>query len=274
MSTEDELKLFEEEHPHPDQIGLTSLFCFSRADQPDHLRLLFVEGKLYHPLPCQLNDPFECKPHFRWPEKAKEVKAIRKHLIKLIRKKGISRKKEEERVTQVMRKEVAGSAIYDAVIRNLGKVRICSFTSSMENLLFWAHYADSHRGFCVEYDAKVLPIAYAFKVRYSNKYPEAKYPIPEDRRTLKPVLIKSEEWKHEKEFRTILVPEATHQPENDGISLILDKSSIKNVYFGALMQDCPKKQILQLLEEGPFSPGIWQATLAPSEFRLQFHELP
>ena len=150
------------------------------------------------------------------------------------------------------------------------KARACSFTCSKENLLFWAHYADSYRGFCVEYDATVSPIADVLRVHYSNKYPEVELNLPDGTEGLKLLfLTKSKEWEYEKEFRTILVP----RDNRDGISPILPKNCIKNIYFGVRMKDKYKKLILQLLEKGPFNPGIWQATLAPSEFRLQFHQL-
>ena len=272
MSKDDELKLFAQNHPHPDHIGQDSLFRFSKAILPiEYLELLFVEGKLFHPLPSQFNDPFECKPHFRWPEKATEIQKIRKHLIKVARNEGRPKKEAEAVVAQSMAKEgFIRNAIYGAVSRTLGEVRVCSFTSYKENLLFWAHYADSHRGFCIEYDATTLPISYAFKVHYSNNYPEVTYPAPVDARGLKPVLIKSKEWAYEEEFRTILVPEAVRQPKNDGTSLILSGKEIKNLYFGALMDDNHKKLLLELINKGPFNPGIWQTTLAQSEFKLKF----
>lgn len=275
MSTEDEIIQFKQKHPHPDHVGLRSLFRFSRATHSeDRLRLLFVEGKLYHPLPSQFNDPFECKPHFRWPEKAKEIQEIRKHLVKVARSKGKSRKEAEAFVANSMAKEgFIQNAIYGAVSKTLSEVRVCSFTSSKENLLFWAHYADSHRGFCIEYDATVLPIAYAFKVHYSKKYPEVKYPAPPDARGLKPALIKSKEWAYEEEFRTIFVPEANRQPNNDGVSLILTGNEIKNVYFGAFMEEAQKELLLELLNQGPFNPGVWQANLSQSNFEVNFELL-
>jgi len=125
----------------------------------------------------------------------------------------------------------------------------------------------------VEYDATRLPISYALKVRYSKKYPEVRYPAPNDARGLAPVLIKSKEWAYEEEFRTILVPEAHRQPKNDGTSLILSGNEIKNVYFGALMEEAHRKVLFDLINEGPFNPGVWQTRLSSSAFELQFELL-
>ena len=275
MSVQDEIAQFHRNHPHPDAAGQDSLFRFGRATQPEEfLRTLFVDAKLYHSLPDQFNDPFEAKPHFRWPDSGKEVRQIRKHLVRVARESGASRREAEARISRAFSKPgLVKRAIRRAVLRTLGKARVCSFTNSKDNLLFWAHYADSHRGFCVEYDATLLPISYAFKVQYTRKYPEVQYPAPEDARNLEWLLIKSKEWEYEQEFRTLFVPSAQKQPKNDGESLLLSGEEIESVYFGALMDDDHKNQIKELVQKGPFKPSFWQASLSESEFKLNFERL-
>lgn len=275
MSVQDEIAQFHRNHPHPDAVGQDSLFRFGRATQPtEFLRTLFVEAKLYHPLPGQFNDPFEAKPHFRWPDSGKEVRQIRKHLVKVARESGKSRKEADASISRAFSKPgLVSRTILRAVRRTLGAARVCSFTNSKDNLLFWAHYADSHRGFCVEYDATLLPISYAFKVKYTRKYPEVQYPAPEDARNLEWLLIKSKEWEYEQEFRTLFIPSANKQPKNDGTSLLLSGEEIKRIYFGALMKDEHKDQISELVQEGPFKPSFWQASLSESEFKLNFERL-
>lgn len=272
MAVEDEIKEFKQEHPHPDQDGRTSLFRFSRPTIPrDYLAHLFVDGKLHHALPSQFNDPFECRPHFQWPKKSEDIQRIRKYLIDVARREGSSRKDAQAMIAKSMAKKgFMREIIANSISKTLNKVRVCSFTSSKENLLFWAHYADSHRGFCVEYDATQLPISYAFKIHYSNEYPEVIYPAPSDATGLRPVLIKSKEWEYEDEFRTLLVPGVTRQLRNDGTSLILSGSEISDIYFGAFMKDEHKQLLLQLLAQGPFDPRVWEAKLSESAFKLHF----
>lgn len=272
MSSTEDLERFIKDHPHPDAVGLKSLFRFGRATQPlEYLSMLFVDGKLYHALPSQFNDPFEAKPQLRWPDKGKDVRKIRKYLTKVARLAGQSRREAESSIARAFaRPGFMRKSIFRAVRHTLGEARICSFTSSKRNLLFWAHYAESHRGFCVEYDATVLPISYAFKLKYTKEYPTVSYPAPADARNFLPLLIKSMEWRNEEEFRTIFVPEANRQPKNDGTSLVLSGNEIRHVYFGALMKASHKDLILGLLRKGPFRPGIWQAKLSESQFKLEF----
>ena len=275
MTEAQELEAFEREHPHPDIAGIESLFKFSKFDG-NHAKYqedLFVRKKLYHSLPENFNDPFECKPHFNWPNKPSQVRDIRKHLIKVAVNKGYRRKDAESLVSKNMRKTgFVQEAIYKSIQNTFSKFRICSFTTKKENLLFWSHYADSHKGFCVEYDATVNPISYAFKVQYNDEYPEVKYPGPPNALGFKPALIKSEEWEYEEEYRIVFVPEAERQPSNDGVSLILNGGEMKNVYLGANMTDDNKQALIELIDRGPFTPRIWDVSLSMSSFKLEFKE--
>ncbi|MCH7499019.1 MAG: DUF2971 domain-containing protein [Nitrospinae bacterium] len=271
-----EPKEFYESHPWPDKCSINSLFRFYKIDldRVEYLRHLFTERKLYHSLPSQFNDPFECKPHFNWPEDASKVRNIRQHLIKLSREKGFNEQEAEEIASKNMENpKLLQSTIYDSIIKTFAQMRICSFTTRNDNLLFWSHYADSHKGFCVEFDATKLPISYAFKVQYENKFPKVIYPSSNDETDLIPLLVKSEVWKYEEEFRTIFVPWGEDQPANDGESLILEGDEIKNVYLGSNIDENNKKLVIDLVKHGNFNPGIWTTSLAKSTFSLEFAQV-
>lgn len=82
--------------------------------------------------------------------------------------------------------------------------RVFSSTVSYKNPLFWAYYANSHKGFCIGYDIeslgsvsnKIEPINYqnrAFDIE-SIKRKEELYKI---------LFVKSDVWTHENEIRAI-----------------------------------------------------------------------
>jgi len=100
------------------------------------------------------------------------------------------------------------------------QIRICCFSrvySGPKSFLMWSHYADSHRGACLEFDTKKLyekmsglatnaispdnPISYTFpfKVRYIRKLP--KFNAQEDDDFFKWIVSKSKIWKYEDEVR-------------------------------------------------------------------------
>jgi len=274
MATSLEVKEFRESHPYPDKCDIKSLFKFYKFDL-DRNGHLFTERKLYHSLPSQFNDPFECKPIFNLPKGTNKLGDIRQHLIKsLIREEGCHEKVAEEKASKMMEEpELFQEKIYESIQVIFAKARICSFTTQKENLLFWSHYADSHRGFCVEFDATKMPMYSAFKVQYEKEYPEAIYPVPNDETGLKPLLVKSKIWEYEEEFRTIFVPFAEFKPDNDGKSLILKGDEIMNVYLGSEMDEPNKKQVIDLVKRGNFNPSIWTTSLAKSTFSLEFDPL-
>lgn len=275
MSPEEHLKKFESDHPWPSSAGINSLFRFSsfNREKIHFLEHLLVDGKLYHATPSQFNDPFECKPYFSWPPKARNISEIRKYLRNLLKSEGIKHKKAGQKVSKLMRdSNLIRSYIHHSAQHAFSKIRICSFTTTNRNLLFWSHYASSHKGFCIEYDATVFPISYAFKVRYVDKYPEVQYPAPADKTGLKPALLKSKDWEYENEFRTIFVPSDVNvgQPDNDGSSLILKGNEIKNIYFGVKMDEEDKHILIRLVNKGPFNPGLWDSELSQTNFGLKF----
>ena len=274
MSNKKELEKFDREHPWPEQAGVESLFRFSNFDEEKMSRIstLFIDLKLYHSLPVDFNDPFECKPHFNWPKAPDKIRAIREHLVKVAKKKyGLKRKQAEALISkQMSRSGFMQETISNATMKSFGELRICCFTTKKENLLFWSHYGNSHKGFCLEFDATKMPIAYAFKVKYENEYPGIEYPRPTDARGFKPALIKSKSWEYEEEFRTIFVPNIERQLKNDGSSLILNGDEIKNVYFGAKMSDEHKVKLIEIIDGGPFRPEVWDTKLSKSDFKLEF----
>lgn len=266
-------------HPWPKESGVKSLFRFMsiNPDDPTYVEKLFIERKLYHSLAKDFNDPFEGKPHFILDGKVNNAKEIRKHLMRIVRRENnFSFKKADAVVTKAMAKpNFLADSMKESSRKLFDKMRICCFTTSKDNLLFWSHYANSHKGFCIEFDAEALPISMAFKMEYSDQYPIHEYPMPDDARAFKIALRKSSEWQYENEYRTIFTPLAKADPRlpHDGESLILKPQTIKNIYLGAQMSEASRIVLLEIIEKSDFSPSIWQASLSESSFSLIFNKI-
>lgn len=92
-------------------------------------------------------------------------------------------------------------------------LKICSFTTSNDNLLMWSHYANEHKGFCIEYELPsspidelrrfLYPVFYKkeiFKTQSLNLKPEQQWA-----QALIASLFKSKDWSYENEWRLILI---------------------------------------------------------------------
>lgn len=112
------------------------------------------------------------------------------------------------------------------------------------NELLWAHYSDSHKGFCIEYDIDKIISSYSpfyelnkVKVDYDINCPKV---LIEDI-TQKQVILqkmygtKSLPWNYESEFRLIF--------DNAGIKTY-HPSALKNIYFGLNMDEKRQEDII------------------------------
>ncbi|MGT2429382.1 DUF2971 domain-containing protein [Cupriavidus basilensis] len=70
----------------------------------------------------------------------------------------------------------------------------------------WAHYADSHKGICLEFDATSVFMAHAQEVKYSGERAAINFTDSKDAMLEKALLTKSDHWSYESEWRLIRYP--------------------------------------------------------------------
>lgn len=128
------------------------------------------------------------------------------------------------------------------------KCGIYSLSKTPLEELLWAHYADSHRGFCLEYDLDKL-VEFDIEdykyidVSYSNN-PQSidilKVIGQDSYEIIRCMLgIKSEAWEYEKEIRIVPSRSGKHH---------YDYRALKSVYFGLRMPDTQKDLLMEKLQ--------------------------
>lgn len=140
---------------------------------------------------------------------------------------------------------------------------VACLTEVNTDLLMWGHYADGHRGFCLEFDASAKPFSSASKVVYSASLP-ALNPIevldkvdgPNDDMRYTMLLTKAECWRYEQEWRLI------HQ--RAGVAYTYPWAALKGVYFGLAMPDAHKEIIALILHGSP--TALYQMNRADNAF--------
>jgi hypothetical protein len=85
-------------------------------------------------------------------------------------------------------------------------LKVFSLSENKDSILMWSHYADSHKGFCIEYETIKLGyknIKFIYPLVYSNKIIDiTKYKF----NSFSPILnslIKFDIWKYENEWRLV-----------------------------------------------------------------------
>lgn len=177
--------------------------------------------------PRELNDPFECFPILPTKEEIISIiKVIADRNLKSLEKEKLT-KKERIRIkneyTRKFKSEITavgkdapnnfGEQFYNRAIINLNsKIGIFSLSRRWDSTLMWAHYTNSHKGYCVGFNRdsdffhfKGNPYDPTFMiqpVKYSDE--RIKVPIEEgvkiDTRIL---LTKAKDWQYEEEERII-----------------------------------------------------------------------
>lgn len=163
----------------------------------------------------------------------------------------------------------------------LDRFKISCFSESPYLMLMWSHYANKHKGFCIEYEIpefsdesekllrNIYPVIYtdtrndlssAFLNWESSGSPGIdglcemyKYGL----------LSKSLDWKHQKEWRLISVDDIIDVDDHDNCQFF----KIKKVYLGHDMSPEDRKEIIQICKEKNI-PYIG-VTIADNRFEMR-----
>ncbi|MFA7404855.1 MAG: DUF2971 domain-containing protein [Pelobacteraceae bacterium] len=204
--------------------------------------------------PSGFNDPFDCKNLFTFHGARNSDWRIflsnylinkEPHLTEQERKQAVEkviRAGEHRSREKITEQGAIWSEILEKQSRRLG---IVCLSEKPDDILMWAHYGDSHRGFCLEFDSDVLKKSYyCSRVRYRKEYPTftefVRSDLEEMARTF--VLTKSNHWKYEKEVRLLRNAE-TEDGRDLGRVVKYPLESLTGIIFGCSISDAYKARV-------------------------------
>jgi hypothetical protein len=178
----------------------------------DRLEALLMTNSLYCSSPSDFNDPWDCKPHFNTDILDDPVEN-EKHVtwaVELCRRR-IPNMSESDisRMSEVLRKDKLQAAKYiseiseGVALTNASRYRVYCLGPDVNNLLMWAHYADSHRGVCLEFSLRNEIFCSALSCEYFDEYPLIPLYSNREEDSLRTVLAKAKPWEYESEYRLV-----------------------------------------------------------------------
>jgi hypothetical protein len=267
------------------------LYKFRIIEDPHHKRML-MHNELFFTSPKQFNDPFDSTIPVRYDEGTREeiVNYWAEHLS--ITRPELSQEERERDATELYESgrfrspqsiEKIEEIITDRVYKDIG---VFSLSGHYENILLWSHYADKHKGFCVEFDARRLYLfcikylkdlesqsrrgfqSIIFRnVTYAEKYPVLNaYRIELAERTLTQLLTKSNDWWYEQEYRIVWFHGADKK-------LIIDDGIISKVILGCQMFGPDREEIISILKSRSDRIPLLRAKKKLDSFGLDFEYL-
>lgn len=136
-----------------------------------------------------------------------------------------------------------------------GEAMICCLSKRFDNILMWSHYANSHRGFCVEYSTDSNKFReYIYPVCYLDKLYDATHLLLGIGAFKKPnLLCKSKEWEYEDEWRLCLWKnelKKLFEEYNDEEKIIIDLGvKVKKIYLGVECSEKSEQAITSIAEK-------------------------
>lgn len=255
--------------PYP---NITSLFKYRSVT--DFSLDALERGQIWVSKPGAFNDPFDCSLDYN---KVVSVDTINAFLNNLSADPNVSAEEIKEvrdsllDVDGKVKKGVAENKMlvdaFDTFQREVTEYGVLSLTENCENILMWSHYADNHKGFCLEFErgedndlgdyrktkqvtySRHCPIIDVNKV-VSNDNPKGEF--------LKMLFTKSEEWRYEQEWRICY---------SKGNSLMDYPGPLKAIIFGHLTSENHKQAIKERLSSSP-AVVYKQTERVSGEFRV------
>jgi len=225
--------------------------------------------KLFFPSPSKFNDPFECRPHFSFEASESEVEEYCDGLCRRMLP-NLSEIQRKEKIAILVRNFKDNPlAVTEHMAMDAQKTAetcgVLCLAESSSNLLMWAHYADSHRGICLGFDASDTNPFFgrALKVNnYSQTYPTVNlFRDSRDSYQEKITHTKSDHWEYEQEWRII--------DHEQGIGVQeFSPSDLKEVIFGLDTKQSDIEEIVNLLSETQQRPKLFQAKRHDKEYKL------
>lgn len=163
----------------------------------DHWEKTMFKGQVYLAKSNSFNDPFDCLPYF-------DINTLLDS--PLIRKLVMQRQPslEEADFFEDNREQIHGE-----ILQGLREeFRASCFSEKWDSILMWGHYADCHKGFCIEYDLSSLSELKKSKL-FPVLYQKDPIDITHDMINLTPnaglisIVSKAQEWSYEKEWRMV-----------------------------------------------------------------------
>lgn len=236
-----------------------------------------TEALYYFASPFEFNDPFECKNVHKFSDLPdRETKLILKKYFKTALF-GWSQQDKDGYLEYLTNgnediRRLNRLHDFEAYIRSrLEGYGVYCLSKKPDDILMWSHYADSHKGMCLVFDANIISKHFNCQpVKYKNAYPSFKQCLDSRKHQLNLaplILTKSKHWKYESEVRLIVEPESINE-EGTKRLIKIPSNALVGVIFGCESSYHDKEIIREILKSKSRKVEFYDARKSSIEFSL------
>jgi len=243
-------------------------YCeYFTPDQAGWTKRVFVNNEIYFAAPIDFSDPFDSKIRYFYPDSEVEREALLTEWV---------HRMYPNYPHAILKHQVKGTVAAGIEIPEMDKAcdELASYmqkqsgvfcmTEKKDNILMWAHYADQHTGFCLEFDTNNPLFSRARGVIYSKDLPKQNLVEFLTAKVRKPPLYlvtKAKDWKYEEEWR-LADPASGPGPQE------YPAESLAGVIFGCRMNEINRKQIKEWCGKREHPPKLYEAMEKTTEYGL------
>jgi len=248
-----------------------------RNTQDSYQNRLLINNEIYLSSANQFNDPFDSSTPFQYQKKDLKKRKIYKKLCWMLKLQNPTLSNFE--IHQICKKRLYSGfykdenyikEYYENYIKSINEeFGIFSLSKSKSNLLMWSHYSDSHKGYCIGFDHKMLlSISGSLgSVIYSNSFPKLSlFPKSEALDFLKLLRTKSKEWEYEEEYRIVLRGKSRK-------TIHFTDECIREVILGCNMSEINKNDIIKIVQKKNSSIRIFETKISLKKYELEITEI-
>ncbi len=232
------------------------------------IKRILTHNELYFPSPKHFNDPFDSKNPLSYDGDIVEWKKyFRKQIDKYIP--NLTAEQKQTKIKELAQKAQNNSIFDNFPNSHMDEIGVFCMTEKKDNILMWSHYADGHKGICLEFQP--IPTSPFFVIAQEMNY-EYKYSKPnmlrstKDEKMLAVLLTKSKDWEYEKEWRII------NHDNGPGIYKF-PTELLTGVILGCSIVEKFKNLIINLALSRNPKPKIYQAKKKKDDFGLDIIEV-
>lgn len=254
-----------------------TLYKYRNWSDSNHKKLI-SRGELYYPSPSTFNDPFDCNLEISYNLLANNEDMRIQYFTDVVNKRysEFSTQAQNAEVQNLIRQERYKDIDYlrrkhEESIKLLNKrFGVLSLTPIKDNILMWAHYANSHKGFCVGFDTELLynQIGGGLKdVEYISNYPIIS-PIDNSfEKMRKQIFFKADFWNYELEYRHL------KSINQSGRVYKLNKGVIKEVIIGYKMIESHTAKLIKTVKKYDSNIRIYKVMPSLNKFEFELKEI-
>jgi len=236
------------------------------------LKDTLLKEKVYFSNPSQLNDPFEFHVKFSWDAPKSKVKDYWKKYVNSDNR-NLNRKQRRELLESFV-KDQRHAGFQEEMHRNaqiryqeiLKHIGIFCLSPYNDNMLMWSHYADSHKGVCLQFNRKHKFLKNSEQVIYTDDIPTVNFVLDNELTgSLKTYRTKGTKWNYEDERRVI---DITGFGERK-----IPKDFITGIILGCNISDDDRTELISTNQAIKNPLSVYQAFKEEDKYQVSFKEV-